>query len=64
MPGFDPNKYYDLYDILKNVVASDEPKYTETEQGGESINMVPTRHFSVPVDLNAAPKHRHRPSGR
>jgi hypothetical protein len=54
MPGFDPNKYYDLYDILKNVVGSDEPKYTEIQENGEPINVVPTRHFSVPVDVNAA----------
>jgi hypothetical protein len=52
LPGFDPNKYYDLYDILKNVVGSDEPKYTQTSDNGLEINMVPTRHFSVPVDIN------------
>ncbi len=28
MPGFDQKKYYDLYDMLKNVVGSDDPKYT------------------------------------
>jgi len=26
VPGFDPGKYYDLYSILKNVVASDDPR--------------------------------------
>jgi hypothetical protein len=52
MPGFDPNKYYDLDDILKNVVASDDAKYTSPQEDGELINMVPTHHFSVPVDLN------------
>ena len=25
MPGYDQDKYYDLYEILKNVVASDDP---------------------------------------
>src|SRR5579863_2877722 len=52
MPGFDPNKYYDLYDILKNVVGSDEAKYTTVQENGDAINMVPTRHFSVPVDTS------------
>ena len=53
MAGFDPNKYYDLHDILQNVVASDDPKYTSTAENGTEINMIPTHHFSVPVDLNA-----------
>ncbi|HUB59199.1 MAG TPA: DUF2723 domain-containing protein [Puia sp.] len=52
MAGFNANKYYDLYDILKNVVGSDDPKYTTLEENGESINIVPTRHFSVPVDTS------------
>ena len=52
MPGFDANKYYDLYDILKNVVASDDPKYSSQAENGTLINMVPTHKFSVPVDLN------------
>ena len=52
IPGFDPSKYYDLYDILKNVVASDDPKYTSPTENGSLINLVPTQKFSVPVDLN------------
>jgi hypothetical protein len=51
MAGFDPNKYYDLHNILQNVVASDDPKYTTSESGNE-INLIPTHHFSVPVDPN------------
>ena len=54
MPGFDPNKYYDLYDILKNVVASDEPKYT-ADRAKWGINQCgPHPPFLRPVDLNAA----------
>jgi hypothetical protein len=52
MAGFDPNKYYDLHDILQNVVASDDPKYTSTSETGNEINMIPTHHFSIPVDPN------------
>jgi hypothetical protein len=52
MAGFDPNKYYDLYNVLKNVVGSDDPKYTSQTEGGTVLNLVPTHKFSVPVDLN------------
>jgi hypothetical protein len=52
IPGFDQHKYYDLYDILKNVVASDDPKYTSPTESGGEINLVPVQKFSVPVDLN------------
>ena len=52
MAGFNPNKYYDLHDILQNVIASDDPKYTTTVESGAEFNMVPTHHFSVPIDLN------------
>jgi len=52
MPGFDSNKYYDLKDILKNVVASDDPKYTRQTESGMTLNMLPVKKFSVPVDIN------------
>src|SRR5450432_1402646 len=52
LPGFDPNKYKDLYTILKNVTGSDDPKYTQQSEDGETINYFPTRKASVPVDLN------------
>ena len=54
LPGFDPAKYYDLHDILQQVVASDDPKYTVQADNGSAINIVPTHKFSVPVDVNAA----------
>jgi hypothetical protein len=53
LAGFDATKYYDLYDILKNVVGSDDPKYSQTEENGQVINFIPTHKFSVPVDRNA-----------
>ena len=49
MPGFDQKKYYDLFDILKNVVGSDDPKYTQ-QQDEDIINILPVRHLTVPVD--------------
>ncbi len=51
-PGFDQKKYYDLYDILKNVVGSDDPKYTQ-QQDDDIFNLMPVKKFSVPVDLAA-----------
>jgi len=52
LPGFDQKKYYDLYDILKNVVGSDDPKYTQ-QQDDDIFNLMPVKKFSVPVDLEA-----------
>ncbi|HTS45598.1 MAG TPA: DUF2723 domain-containing protein [Puia sp.] len=51
LPGFDQSKYYDLYDILKNVVGSDDPKYT-TQIEEETYDILPVKKFSVPVDIN------------
>jgi hypothetical protein len=50
LPGFDQKKYYDLYDVLKNVIGSDDPKYTATQED-ETYNLFPIRKFSVPVDV-------------
>mgnify|MGYP001142803043 FL=1 len=50
--GFDQNKYYDLYDMLKNVVGSNDPKYTQQSEEGDTYNFLPVRKLSVPVDLN------------
>ncbi len=51
-PAFDANKYYDLNDMLRNVVASDDPRYTMQTEDGDSYNILPSRKLSVPVDLN------------
>ncbi|HXB08034.1 MAG TPA: hypothetical protein VNW04_12980, partial [Puia sp.] len=53
LTGFDPNKYYDLYDVLKNVVGSDDPRYqTQPTEEGDVYNFLPARKLSVPVDSN------------
>jgi len=54
IPGYDQSKYYDLYSVLKDVVASDDPRYVQTADNGQPINMVPTHKFSLPVDSAAA----------
>ena len=53
VPGFDATKYYDLYSILKDVVASDDQRYTSPADNGSTINLIPTHKFSLPVDSNA-----------
>ncbi|HEV9038829.1 MAG TPA: DUF2723 domain-containing protein, partial [Puia sp.] len=54
IPGYDAGKYYDLYSILKNVVASDEPRYTTPADNGQAINLIPTHKLLLPVDSAAA----------
>jgi hypothetical protein len=53
LPGFDQKRYYDLHDMLKNVIGSDDPKYTTTSDE-DLVNLFPVRKFSVPVDINKA----------
>jgi len=50
MPGFEQDKYYDLLDVLKNVVGSDDPKYTTMSEDGDVYHLFPVQKFSVPVD--------------
>jgi hypothetical protein len=52
IPGFDQKQYYDLKTILRDVIASDDPKFTSATEDGETVNMFPVRKFSVPVDVN------------
>jgi hypothetical protein len=52
IPGFDQNKYYDAYDMFRNVVGSDDPKYTQQGEDGTTYNFLPVHHLSVPVDLH------------
>ena len=52
IPGFDQSKYYDAYDMFKNVVGSDDPKYTQQGEDGTVYNFLPVHHLSVPVDVN------------
>lgn len=54
MPGFDKNKFYDLPSAMKNILASDDPKYITTSEEGIDYNLTPVRKFTMPVDKNAA----------
>ncbi|MES1215592.1 MAG: DUF2723 domain-containing protein, partial [Bacteroidota bacterium] len=50
--GFDNTKYYDLYDVLKNITGSDNPQYTRQTEEGEALHLLPACKFSIPVDVN------------
>jgi len=50
LPGFDEAKYYDLDTVLRNVVGSEDPRYTRQGDDGQTFNFLPVRHLSVPVD--------------
>ena len=52
-PDIAQDKYYDLGDILKNYVGSDDHGRMEDRGDGSFLNIFPTRKFSVPVDKNA-----------
>jgi hypothetical protein len=51
LPGFSQDKYYDLYDMLSNVVGSDDQKYRTEMEDGSSYSVLPVRKFSIPVDF-------------
>ncbi len=49
-PNIPEDRYYDLYDVMKNYVGSDDPAKMEDRGGGEGLNTFPVRKMSVPVD--------------
>jgi hypothetical protein len=49
-PAYDKNKYYDLYDTFKTVLANDDPRFMVQSESGSPLNTLPTRKFSLPVD--------------
>ncbi|MGF2412433.1 MAG: glycosyltransferase family 117 protein [Ferruginibacter sp.] len=51
-PGIDPNKYMDLYTMMKDYAGSDDPSKTEQGRDGSVLNIYPSKKVSVPVDIN------------
>ena len=51
-PGLSANQYFDLYDMMKNYVGSDDPDKMGAAGGGENINVFPVKKVSIPVDTN------------
>jgi hypothetical protein len=50
--GLPANQYFDLYDMMKNYVGSDDPSKMMSSGGSEMINSFPVKKVSVPVDVN------------
>ena len=48
-PNIPENRYYDLYDMMKNYVGSDDPDKLDNSRG-QALNSFPVRKVSVPVD--------------
>lgn len=49
-PGIPENAFYDLYDVMKNYVGSDDPAKMDDRGNGEALNTYPVKKLSVPVD--------------
>lgn len=51
LPNYDQNRYYDLEQILRQVVASEDERNKVSMQSGEMANVLPVRKLSIPVDV-------------
>lgn len=51
-PQFPENRYYDLYDMMKNYVGSDDKSKMVNRGGDDFFNSFPVRKVAVPVDAN------------
>jgi len=49
-PGLDPNKYMDLYSMMKDYAGSDDPTKMEQSRDGSPLNIFPSKKVSIPVD--------------
>ena len=49
-PNIPEDRYYDLYDLMKNYVGSDDPTKMDARGNGDGLNSFPVRKFSVPVN--------------
>jgi hypothetical protein len=50
--GLPPSQFFDLFDLMKNYVGSDDPNKMMPTGGNEMINTLPVKRVSVPVDMN------------
>ena len=49
-PDVNPAVYNDLYDVMKNVVGSDDPALKVAVQSGEQVNYIPSKKFKIAVN--------------
>ncbi|MCW3081825.1 DUF2723 domain-containing protein [Segetibacter sp.] len=52
IPGVSGQQYFDLYDLLKNYVGSDDQSKMMPAGSNEMINTFPVYKVSIPVDVN------------
>ncbi len=52
LPGVSDNQYFELYDMMKNFVGSDDPGKMVATGGNDMINTFPVKKVSIPVDQN------------
>jgi len=57
-PGISKDQYFDLYDLMKNILGSDDPANQVAVGEGEMINYFPVKKVSVPVDVNFVRKNK------
>jgi hypothetical protein len=57
-PNIPEDRYYDLYDVMKNYVGSDDADKLDNSRGSEPLNSFPVRKFAVPVDKNFVLKNK------
>jgi hypothetical protein len=50
--GVPATQYFDLFDLMKNYVGSDDPSKMIATNGEEMINSYPVKRVSIPVDKN------------
>lgn len=50
--GVTGNQFFDLYDVMKNYVGSDDPSTMLQTNSGDLINTYPVKKVFVPVDAN------------
>lgn len=56
LPNYDQAKYYDLEKVLREVVASDDERNLVGMQSGDRANVMPTKKFTIPVDVEQVKK--------
>jgi hypothetical protein len=49
-PNIPEDRYYDLYDVMKNYVGSDDADKLDNTRGSEPLNSFPVKKFAVPVN--------------
>jgi len=52
LPGLPESQYFDLYDLMKNYIGSDDESKMMPAGNNEMINTFPVHKVSVPVDVN------------